>query len=44
MLSKNDAITYSKAFLKECDALPVKINRAVLFGSSVKSKMKKAGL
>ena len=41
MLSKNDAIIYSKAFLKECDMLPVKISRAVLFGSSVKNGMKK---
>lgn len=41
MLSKNDAITYSKAFLKECNTLPIKISRAVLFGSSVKNGMKK---
>ena len=40
MLSKNDAIKYSKAFLKECDTLPVKINRAVLFGSSAKKGIK----
>ena len=33
MLSRKDAIKYSKAFLKECDGLPVKISRAVLFGS-----------
>jgi predicted nucleotidyltransferase len=37
MLSTNDAITYSKAFLKECDNLHVKISRAILFGSSAKN-------
>lgn len=37
MLSKNDAITYSKAFLNECDCLHVKISRAILFGSSAQS-------
>jgi predicted nucleotidyltransferase len=39
MFSKNDAIIYSKAFLKECDNLPVKISRAILFGSSAKNLM-----
>ncbi|HTB06647.1 MAG TPA: nucleotidyltransferase domain-containing protein [Bacteroidia bacterium] len=41
MLSRKDAITYSKAFLKECNRLPVKINRAVLFGSTATLKMNK---
>jgi predicted nucleotidyltransferase len=38
MLSKKDAIIYSKAFLKECDDLHVKISRAILFGSSAIDK------
>jgi predicted nucleotidyltransferase len=37
MLSKNNAITYSKAFLKECDNMHVKISRAILFGSYARS-------
>ena|SRR5580658_2679769 len=37
-MNRNDAIKYSKAFLKECDGLPVKINRAVLFGSVAKAE------
>lgn len=38
MFSRKDAIKYSKAFLKECGGLPVKINKAVLFGSVAKSE------
>lgn len=40
MFSRKTAITYSKAFLKACSELPVpvKIHKAVLFGSTVKSK------
>lgn len=38
MLAKKDAIKYSRAFLKECGGLPVKINKAVLFGSVARSE------
>jgi len=38
MFSQKDAISYSKAFLKACQKLPVKIDKAVLFGSTVNSK------
>ena len=41
MFSRKDAISYSKAFLKACNGLPVKISKAVLFGSTVRSKAKK---
>lgn len=37
-MDRKDAIKYSRAFLKECDGLPVKINKAVLFGSIAKSE------
>jgi len=40
MLYRNDAIKYAKAFLKACNKLPVKIDRAVLFGSVVTSSRK----
>ena len=40
MSSRKDAITYSKAFLKACNKLSVKINKAVLFGSTVSSGAK----
>ena len=40
MFSRKTAITYSKAFLKACSELPlpVKINKAILFGSVATSK------
>lgn len=41
MLTKNGAIAYSKTFLKECDGLPLKISKAVLFGSYAKNEMYK---
>lgn len=40
MFSKKDAISYSKAFLKDCKPLPVKINKAVLFGSTISAVAK----
>lgn len=40
MFSRKAAITYSKDFLKACSQLHIKINKAVLFGSTVRSKAK----
>ena len=41
MFSRKDAISYSKAFLNACKRLPLKINKAVLFGSTVTTGAKK---
>ena len=40
MFSRKDAIKYSRDFLNACSYLPIKINKAVLFGSTVTSKSK----
>jgi predicted nucleotidyltransferase len=37
MFSRKDAISYSKAFLLSCKQLPFKINKAIIFGSTVNS-------
>jgi len=33
MFTKESAITYTRKFLKACEGLPIKINKAILFGS-----------
>ena len=38
MAAKTNAINYSKFFLNACKELPIKIDRAILFGSSARNK------
>ena len=38
MAAKTTAINYSKRFLNACKELPIKIDSAILFGSSVRNK------
>ena len=38
MAAKTTAINYSKRFLKACKELPIKIDSAILFGSSAKNR------
>jgi predicted nucleotidyltransferase len=38
MAAKTTAINYSKKFLNACKELPIKIDRAILFGSSARNK------
>jgi predicted nucleotidyltransferase len=38
MFKKEDAIKYVQDFLKACKALPIKIDRAILFGSAITGK------
>jgi len=39
MLTKRTAIKTAKQFLAQCNKLPIKIDRAILFGSMVKGKV-----
>lgn len=41
MLTKQTAIATAKKFLKECRTLPIQIDRAILFGSTVQGKAHK---
>ena len=38
MFTKEDAINYSRLFLNACKILPIKIDRAFIFGSVVRGK------
>ena len=38
MAAKTTAINYSQRFLNACKALPIKIDKAILFGSVAKGK------
>ena len=38
MLNREAAINYSNKFITACRELPLKIDRAILFGSTVKGK------
>ncbi len=38
MATQTTAINYSKRFLNACKELPIKIDRAILFGSSARNK------
>ena len=40
MLTKRTAIAKAKIFLAECNSLPFKIDRAILFGSAINGKAK----
>ena len=35
MLKKDDAIKYARDFLSACQALPIPIDKAILFGSAI---------
>lgn len=37
MATQETAINYSKEFLSACKALPIKIDKAILFGSTVRN-------
>jgi len=39
MFTKESAINYTQKFLKACEALPIKINKAILFGSILSGKI-----
>jgi hypothetical protein len=38
MLKREDAIIYTDAFLRACKSLPIKIDKAILFGSVLTGK------
>jgi len=38
MLKREDAINYTHAFLNACKSLPIKIDKAILFGSVLTGK------
>ena len=38
MFKREDAIKYTERFLKACKALPIKIDKAILFGSVLTGK------
>jgi len=39
MFTKQSAISYSEQFLEACKILPIKIDKAILFGSAAAGKM-----
>jgi len=41
MITKKTAVATAKKFIKECRALPIQIDRAIIFGSTVHGKAHK---
>jgi predicted nucleotidyltransferase len=39
MYTRKSAIKYSRQFLKECESLSIKIDRAIIFGSALSGKL-----